>query len=62
LILLDRLGHSLAEPEQYRKQPQESLDKASKLVPLQNYNIQFKSQIEESRSVAGTSIDLRIKV
>ena len=48
--------HGLDELEQRRKEAHEWLDKVGKLKSSQNANdnIQFKSQIEESMSVAGT--------
>jgi nucleotide-binding universal stress UspA family protein len=50
--------HGLDELERKRKEAQEWLDKVRKLTPQKaNNNIQFKSQIEESMSVAGTIVD-----
>jgi nucleotide-binding universal stress UspA family protein len=51
--------HGLGELERKRKEAQEWLDKVGKLISSQNQNddIQFKSQIEESTSVAGTIVD-----
>jgi nucleotide-binding universal stress UspA family protein len=52
--------HGLDELEQKRKEANEWLDKVGKLIASQkanNNNIQFKSQIEESMSVAGTIVD-----
>jgi nucleotide-binding universal stress UspA family protein len=51
--------HGLDELERKRKEAQEWLDKVRKLTSQKanNNNIQFKSQIEESMSVAGTIVD-----
>ena len=52
--------HGLDELEQKRKEAQEWLDKVGKHTASQkanNNDIQFKSQIEESMSVAGTIVD-----
>ena len=53
--------HGLDELEQKRKEANEWLDKVARLRSLQknnnNNHIQFKSQIEESMSVAGTIVD-----
>jgi nucleotide-binding universal stress UspA family protein len=52
--------HGLDELEQKRKEAQEWLDKVSNLAASQKTNdndIQFKSQIEESMSVAGTIVE-----
>ena len=51
--------HGLDELEQKRKEAQEWLDNVARLTPLQkgNDDIQFKSQIEESMSVAGTIVE-----
>jgi nucleotide-binding universal stress UspA family protein len=52
--------HGLDELERKRKEAQEWLDKVRKLTLQKannNNNIQFKSQIEESMSVAGTIVD-----
>ena len=51
--------HGLDELERKRKEAQEWLDKIAKLIALQNANddIQFKSKIEESMSVAGTIVE-----
>jgi nucleotide-binding universal stress UspA family protein len=52
--------HGLDELEQKRKEANEWLDKVGKLIASQkvnNNNIQFKSQMEESMSVAGTIVD-----
>jgi nucleotide-binding universal stress UspA family protein len=54
--------HGLDELEHKRKEAQEWLDKVGGLTSLQkcnddNNDIQFKSQIEESMSVAGTIVD-----
>ena len=53
--------HGLDELEQKRKEANEWLDKVARLRSLQknnnNNDIQFKSQIEESMSVAGTIVD-----
>jgi nucleotide-binding universal stress UspA family protein len=52
--------HGLDELEQKRKEANEWLDKVGKLIASQKANnddIQFKSQIEESMSVAGTIVD-----
>ena len=49
----------LDELERKRKEAQEWLDKIAKLIALQNANddIQFRSKIEESMSVAGTIVE-----
>jgi hypothetical protein len=55
--------HALEELERMRKEAQEWLDKVGKLIEQRkdiSYNgniIQFKSQIEESMSVAGTIVE-----
>jgi nucleotide-binding universal stress UspA family protein len=54
--------YGLDKLERNRKEAQEWLDKVGKLTSLKsnddnNNNIQFKSQIEESMSVAGTIVD-----
>jgi nucleotide-binding universal stress UspA family protein len=52
--------HGLAELERKRKEAQEWLDKVARLIASQKANdhdIQFKSQIEESMSVAGTIVE-----
>ena len=53
--------HGLDELEQKRKEAQEWLDKVVKLTAshqkANDDDIQFKSQIEESMSVAGTIVD-----
>lgn len=52
--------HSLKELERKRKEAQECLDKVGKLILQKkdnDNNIQFRSQIEESMSVAGTIVD-----
>ncbi len=51
--------HGLDELERKRKEAQEWLDKIAKLIASQNANdnIQFKSKIEESMSVAGTIVE-----
>ena len=51
--------HGLDELEQKRKEAHEWLDKVGKLTSSQKANdaIHFKSQIEESMSVAGTIVD-----
>jgi nucleotide-binding universal stress UspA family protein len=53
--------HGLEELERKRKEAQEWLDKVGKLISQKandnNNNIQFKSQIEESMSIAGTIVD-----
>jgi nucleotide-binding universal stress UspA family protein len=53
--------HGLDELEQKRKEAQEWLDKVGKLTAshqkANDDDIQFKSQIEESMSVAGTIVD-----
>ncbi len=53
--------HGLDELERKRKEANEWLDKVGKLAAshqkANNNNIQFKSQIEESMSVAGTIVD-----
>jgi nucleotide-binding universal stress UspA family protein len=53
--------HGLEELERKRKEAQEWLDKVGKLTSQKandnNNNIQFKSQIEESMSIAGTIVD-----
>ena len=51
--------HGLDELEQKRKEAHEWLDKVGKLISPQkanDYDIQFKSQIQESMSVSGTII------
>jgi nucleotide-binding universal stress UspA family protein len=51
--------YGLDELERKRKEAQEWLDKVGKLLASQKANgdIPFKSQIEESMSVAGTIVD-----
>jgi nucleotide-binding universal stress UspA family protein len=53
--------HGLDELEQKRKEAQEWLDKVGKLISQRatdnDNSIQFKSQIEESMSVAGAIVD-----
>jgi nucleotide-binding universal stress UspA family protein len=51
--------HGLDELKRKRKEAQEWLDKVAKLTASQKAtdNIQFKSQIEESMSVAGTIVE-----
>ena len=53
--------HGLDELEQKRKEAQEWLEKVGKLISQRatdnDNSIQFKSQIEESKSVAGTIIE-----
>jgi nucleotide-binding universal stress UspA family protein len=53
--------HGLEELERKRKEAQEWLDNVGKLISQKandnNNNIQFKSQIEESMSIAGTIVD-----
>src|SRR5918912_3868691 len=52
--------HGLDELEQKRKEAHEWLDKVGKLISPQkanDYDIQFKSQIEESMSVSGTIVE-----
>jgi nucleotide-binding universal stress UspA family protein len=51
--------HGLDELERRRKEAQERLNKVGKLISQKDADndIQFKSQIEESMSVAGTIVD-----